>query len=68
MSTQLPKKEESCCNVVDANLFKKNKKLQIDKTWDDIITKLVIGHKKTDEELKELAKICCKESDVEQNT
>jgi hypothetical protein len=50
-------------NVIDAILFKKNKKLEKDKCWNDIISKLVFSHKKADEELKELAAMCKKEDD-----
>jgi len=59
MSTELQDKE----NISDLNLFKKNKKLEKDNAWNDIIVSLVLGYKKTDEELKELAKICSKEKD-----
>jgi hypothetical protein len=65
MSTQLPKKTKADGNkIVDASLFKKNKQLEKDKCWNDIICQLALTHKKADEELKELAKICSKENDV----
>jgi hypothetical protein len=51
-------------NVVDANLFKENKKLKRDKSWNDIISHLVSFYKKTDDELKELSELCSKEDDV----
>lgn len=65
MSTQNNDENLICVeNVVDANLFKKNKKLKKDRNWNDIISKLVLMHKKTDDELKELVQLCAKEDDV----
>jgi hypothetical protein len=52
-------------NVIDASLFKKNKKLQKDNLTDDIIKSLVLFHKKTDDSLKELSELCLKGKDGE---
>jgi hypothetical protein len=51
--------------VVDAKKYKKNKKLKKEALTSDIIKKLVLFHKKTDDGLKELAEMCCKEHDGE---
>jgi hypothetical protein len=50
-------------NIIDANLFKKNKKLQKDTITDDIIKAFVLLHKKTDDGLKELSEMCLKNKD-----
>lgn len=55
-------------NVVDASLFKKNRKLNKDKAVDDIITGIVLLHKKADDSLKELSEMCCKETDGKRET
>ena len=55
-------------NVIDANLFKKNKKLKKDKIVDDIIKGVVVLHKKVDDSLKELSNMCCKEKDGKRKT
>lgn len=65
MSIHVPKKNVLVENkIINANLFKKNKQLEKNKCWDDIISQLVLTHKKTDDELKEIARICSKEDDV----
>jgi len=55
-------------NVVDAFLFKKNKKLKKDKLVDDIISGIVLLHKKADDSLKELSEMCYKEADGKRET
>jgi hypothetical protein len=48
--------------VVDSKLWKKNKKLAKDLVLDDIIGRIAVLHKETDDKLKELVEIC-EESD-----
>jgi len=64
MAQEIENKTICCENVIDANLFKENKKLKKDKGWNDIISRLVTFYKKTDDELKELSELCSKEDDV----
>lgn len=52
--------------VIDAKLFKKNKKLKENKLVDDIITGVVLLHKKADDGLKELSEMCCKKDSEEE--
>lgn len=47
-------------NVVDASVFKKNIKSQKDNLADDVIRKLVLLQKETDESLKQLSEMCLK--------
>jgi hypothetical protein len=44
--------------VVDSKLWKKNKKLAKDLVLDDIIGRIAVLHKETDDKLKELVEIC----------
>jgi MoaA/NifB/PqqE/SkfB family radical SAM enzyme len=48
--------------VVDAKLYKKNKKLARDLVINDIVGRIVTLHKETDDKLKELEDLC-EESD-----
>lgn len=64
MAHEIENKITGCENVIDANLFKENKKLKKDNSWNDIISRLVTFYKKTDDELKELSELCSKEDDV----
>jgi hypothetical protein len=51
---ETPSKEK----VVNAKLWKKNKKLARDLVVDDIIGRIAVLHKETDDKLKELVEIC----------
>jgi hypothetical protein len=64
MAQEIENKIVDCEKVINANLFKKNKKLEKSNCWNDIISKLVVFYKKTDDELKELSQLCSKEDDV----
>ena len=50
-------------NIVDVDVFKKNKKLQKIDLTDDIVKKLVLLQKETDQGLNQLIEMCLKGKD-----
>jgi len=51
--------QETNNKVIDAKAFKENKKAKKDNAIDEVIAKLVLLHKSTDDQLKEISEMCC---------